>query len=205
MITPSKLQPVSPVRPRQHHLTPRQSRAIFGGSSAWQRQRAWQRCRHLRCIGLSSVLEVFLPSWLSREPPVGMVRGVTYATVRLQDLQSQMPTEWRLTLVLPQKVQTYLACWVISIFLTDLRSEAPYLYTIMSAPVSLAIHVSSPHVVAALLRPPPPIIPSSMRIEIDVEGRSLSVRHKCQFLPAVGAVRRIRCGWFDEGIRFLRT
>lgn len=56
--------------------------------------------------------------------------GFTYATVRLQDLQSQMPTEWRLTLVLPQKVQTYLECWVISIFLTDLRSEAPYLSAI---------------------------------------------------------------------------
>lgn len=63
---------------------------------------------------------------------------MTYATVRLQDLQSQMPTEWRLTLVLPQNVQTYLACWVISIFLTDLRREAPYLYAIMSALVSLA-------------------------------------------------------------------
>lgn len=52
--------------------------------------------------------------------------------VRLHDLQSQMPTEWRLTLVLPQKVQTYLACWVISIFFTDFRREAPYLYTILS-------------------------------------------------------------------------
>jgi len=49
------------------------------------------------------------------------------ATVFLHDLQSQIPTECLLTVVFPQKVQTYLACWVISIFLTCLRREAPYL------------------------------------------------------------------------------
>lgn len=32
-----------------HPLTPRQSHAIFGGSSAWRRRRAWRRCKHLRC------------------------------------------------------------------------------------------------------------------------------------------------------------
>ena len=45
--------------------------------------------------------------------------------VRLQPLQFQIPVEWRLTVTLPQKVQVYLACWVISIFFTCLRREAP--------------------------------------------------------------------------------
>ena len=45
--------------------------------------------------------------------------------VRLQDLQFQMPVECRRTVVLPQKVQVYFACWVISIFFTCLRREAP--------------------------------------------------------------------------------
>lgn len=49
------------------------------------------------------------------------------ATVLLHDLQFQIPTECLLTVVFPQKVQTYLACWVISIFLTCFRSDAPYL------------------------------------------------------------------------------
>jgi len=49
------------------------------------------------------------------------------ATVLWHDLQFQMPTECLLTVVFPQKVQTYLACWVISIFLTCFRREAPYL------------------------------------------------------------------------------
>lgn len=48
-----------------------------------------------------------------------------YRRTLLQDLQSQMPVEWRLTLTLPQKVQVYRACWEISIFLTCLRREAP--------------------------------------------------------------------------------
>lgn len=49
------------------------------------------------------------------------------ATVFLHDLQSQIPTECLLTVVFPQNVQTYLACCVISIFLTCFLSEAPYL------------------------------------------------------------------------------
>jgi hypothetical protein len=49
------------------------------------------------------------------------------ATVLLHPLHFQIPTAWRLTLFLPQKVQMYRACWVISIFFTCLRSEAPYL------------------------------------------------------------------------------
>jgi hypothetical protein len=49
------------------------------------------------------------------------------ATVLLHDLQFQIPTECLLTVVFPQKVQTYLACWVISIFFTCFRREAPYL------------------------------------------------------------------------------
>ena len=49
------------------------------------------------------------------------------ATVFLQALQVQIPTECRFTVFLPQKVQVYLACCVISIFLTCFRSEAPYL------------------------------------------------------------------------------
>jgi len=49
------------------------------------------------------------------------------ATDFLQDRHSQIPTEVRFTVVFPQKVQVYLACWVISIFLTCLRREAPYL------------------------------------------------------------------------------
>lgn len=50
------------------------------------------------------------------------------ATVLWQARQFQIPTECLLTVVFPQKVQTYLACWVISIFLTCFRREAPYLY-----------------------------------------------------------------------------
>lgn len=50
------------------------------------------------------------------------------ATVFLQDLQSQIPTECLLTVGFPQKVQVYLACCVISIFFTCFRSDAPYLF-----------------------------------------------------------------------------
>lgn len=117
-------------------FTPQRSREVGGGLSAWRQRRVWQRCRLLRCFGLLSVprrkISCRTP-W--RIGSVNGLLGVTYATVRLQDLQSQIPTEWRLTLVFPQKVQTYLACWVISIFFTDFRREAPYLYKIKSAPV----------------------------------------------------------------------
>lgn len=41
--------------------------------------------------------------------------------------QLQMPTAFLLTVIFPQKVHVYLACWEISIFLTCLRREAPYL------------------------------------------------------------------------------
>ena len=47
------------------------------------------------------------------------------ATVLPHDLQFQMPTDSRLTVTFPQKVQVYRACWEISIFLTCFRSEAP--------------------------------------------------------------------------------
>lgn len=63
-------------------------------------------------------------------PPLGTTYETVYAppaTVLLQLLQFQMPTECLLTVVLPQNVHTYLACCVISIFLTCFRSEAPYL------------------------------------------------------------------------------
>jgi hypothetical protein len=49
------------------------------------------------------------------------------ATVFLHALHFQIPTECRLTVFFPQKVQVYRACWVISIFLTCFRREAPYL------------------------------------------------------------------------------
>lgn len=52
------------------------------------------------------------------------------ATVFLHPLQFQMPTECRFTVFLPQKVQTYRACCVISIFLTCFRRDAPYLYSL---------------------------------------------------------------------------
>lgn len=47
------------------------------------------------------------------------------ATVFLQDLQDQIPTACLFTVGLPQNVQVYLACWVISIFLTCFRKDAP--------------------------------------------------------------------------------
>ena len=60
--------------------------------------------------------------------------GKTYETVQappathfLQERHSQIPTAVLLTEFLPQNVQTYRACWVISIFFTCLRREAPYL------------------------------------------------------------------------------
>ena len=43
----------------------------------------------------------------------------------LQARHSQMPTALRLTESLPQKVQVYLECCEISIFLIWRRSEAP--------------------------------------------------------------------------------
>jgi len=43
----------------------------------------------------------------------------------LHELQFQIPTAERFTVSFPQKVQVYRACWVISIFLTCLRREAP--------------------------------------------------------------------------------
>lgn len=49
------------------------------------------------------------------------------ATVFLHDRHCQIPTECRFTEVLPQNVQVYRACCVISIFLTCFRREAPYL------------------------------------------------------------------------------
>lgn len=69
------------------------------------------------------------------------------ATIRLHRLQDQIPTQERFMaswkgkdnfstlywtnvssffITLPQNVQVYLACWVISIFFTILRREAPY-------------------------------------------------------------------------------
>jgi hypothetical protein len=56
------------------------------------------------------------------------------ATVFLQALQVQIPTECRFTVFLPQKVHTYRACCVISIFLTCFRREAPYLYYMSQRP-----------------------------------------------------------------------
>ncbi len=47
------------------------------------------------------------------------------AKTLLHPLHFQIPTAVRLTASFPQKVQVYLACCVISIFLTCLRSEAP--------------------------------------------------------------------------------
>lgn len=47
------------------------------------------------------------------------------ARVFLQARHFQIPTAERFTESLPQKVQVYLACWVISIFLICLRREAP--------------------------------------------------------------------------------
>ena len=43
----------------------------------------------------------------------------------LHFLHFQMPTASRFTVSLPQKLQVYLACWEISIFLTSLRRVAP--------------------------------------------------------------------------------
>lgn len=50
------------------------------------------------------------------------------ATLFLQALHSQIPTDLRLTVFLPQNVQAYRACWLTSIFFTCFRSEAPYLF-----------------------------------------------------------------------------
>jgi hypothetical protein len=55
-----------------------------------------------------------------------------------------MPTECRFTVFLPQKVQTYRACCVISIFLTCFRSEAPYLHC-LSQQHSITIERASTH------------------------------------------------------------
>lgn len=50
------------------------------------------------------------------------------AMVLWHERHSQIPTALRLTVFLPQKVQMYRECWVISIFFTCLRKEAPYLF-----------------------------------------------------------------------------
>jgi hypothetical protein len=88
---------------------------------------AWQR-RRVFCSGMSASTSLrfsHLPS-----PNCVQTYDTVYAppaTVLWHDLQFQIPTECLLTVVFPQKVQTYLACWVISIFLTCFRREAPYL------------------------------------------------------------------------------
>ena len=66
---------------------------------------------HLRTVAAAVVVSVHAP------PAIDL----------RHELQFQMPTEWRLTVTFPQNVQVYLACCVISIFLTCFRSEAPYL------------------------------------------------------------------------------
>lgn len=47
------------------------------------------------------------------------------AIVFLHEPQFQIPVAERFTESLPQKTHVYFECWLISIFLTDLRSEAP--------------------------------------------------------------------------------
>jgi len=47
------------------------------------------------------------------------------AMVFLQDLHFQIPVTWRLMASLPQNVQWYLLCWVVSIFFTSLRRVEP--------------------------------------------------------------------------------
>lgn len=65
------------------------------------------------------------------------------ATVFMQEPQCQMPTARLFILVLPQKEQVYLACWLISIFFTIFRREAPqrvpYFPTIPTFLVRLAM------------------------------------------------------------------
>ena len=48
------------------------------------------------------------------------------ATIFRQAPQDQMPTTDRFTESLPQKTHVYFECWLISIFFTCLRREAPY-------------------------------------------------------------------------------
>ena len=66
------------------------------------------------------------------------------ATVFLQDLQFQIPTECLLTVVFPQNVHTYLACCVISIFLTCFLREAPYLNSCKQLVSLLSLHLYTP-------------------------------------------------------------
>lgn len=46
-------------------------------------------------------------------------------TVFMQEPQCQSPTAHLFILVLPQKEQVYLVCWLISIFFTVFLREAP--------------------------------------------------------------------------------
>lgn len=66
-------------------------------------------CTHDRTVAAAEVLSVHAPP----------------AMTFLQARHSQMPTDWRLTESLPQKVHVYLECCEISIFLTCRRKEAP--------------------------------------------------------------------------------
>ena len=47
------------------------------------------------------------------------------AMTRLHAEHPQIPTALRFTVNLPQKSHRYLECWLISVFLTTLRSDAP--------------------------------------------------------------------------------
>ena len=89
--------------------------------------------RSCGCGSWRSVIYVRFVQWRvspsSRSSPILTYETVHAppATVFLQPLHFQIPTECRLTVFFPQNVQTYRACWVISIFLTCLRRDAPYL------------------------------------------------------------------------------
>ena len=103
------------------------------------------------------------------------------ATVFLHALQLQIPTECLLTVVLPQNVQVYLACCVISIFLTCFRNEAPYLE---SASQLKALNIAEPidqvilcHCRKTDLVPYLPVTPTSLTAISIPLARGLNITH----------------------------
>ena len=80
---------------------------------------------------LCSSLPMLHHAKICKRTQEGSTHETTYAPPAIvlpHPLHVQIPTECRLTVCFPQNVQVYRACWVISIFFTCFRSEAPYLF-----------------------------------------------------------------------------
>lgn len=101
-----------------------------------------------RCPGESRQLTITVKQQLGPSFAAPLTYETVHAppaTVFWHPLHFQMPTECRFTVFFPQKVQVYLACCVISIFLTCFRREAPYLCDRSGLPLRNGFKAGSTH------------------------------------------------------------